>query len=152
MASVRFTIPGEPRPKKRARSRIVKTRDGRMFTNHYTPAETRKEEEATRFIAARAMDGRAPFEGPVCIRAAFYRSVPNSWSRKKRSMALENKLLPVSSPDLDNFVKLSSDGCKGILWRDDSQVVEMHVYKRFSDHPRVVIEVSEIGGEDAKQA
>lgn len=148
MATVKFVVPGEPKPKQRARSRIVRTRDGRSFVSHYTPAETRKEEEAIRFIASRAMEGRAPFLGPLAVRAAFYRSVPASWSNKKQALALAGKLLPTSKPDVDNCIKLI-DGAKGVVWRDDSQVVEAHIWKRFSETPRVVIEVTEIGDDDA---
>jgi len=35
--------------------------------------------------------------------------------------------------DLDNVIKSALDGCTGILWRDDAQVVEIHGRRRETD-------------------
>src|SRR5690242_260046 len=101
-AAIRFVVPGEPKAKERARSRIVRTRDGRQFVSHYTPSQTRNEEAAVKIIAAAAMQGRPPLTGPIELKACFYRAVPSSWSAKKRAAALENRILPTARPDLDN--------------------------------------------------
>lgn len=49
---------------------------------------------------------------------------------------------PRKSGDLDNLAKLVLDGMKGIAWNDDSQIVEIHMY-RFDDpkNPRLELKI-----------
>jgi Holliday junction resolvase RusA-like endonuclease len=51
---------------------------------------------------------------------------------------------PRRSGDLDNTLKAIQDSLKGILWRDDAQIVEIRA-RRFDDkhEPRVEVEVEE---------
>lgn len=47
--------------------------------------------------------------------------------------------------DWDNFHKISMDALSGIVWEDDSQVVEAHISKRYDKkEPRIEVEVSMI--------
>ena len=137
---VRFVVPGLPKSKLRQRSRIVRTKDGRQFVSNYTPAKTQNEEAVIRFAAQHAMDGRAPLEGPLDFRISIFLPVPRSWSGRKQREALNGGVRPAIKPDWDNAAKLS-DACNGIVWRDDSQIVAAHVWKYYSDRPRVVCEV-----------
>ena len=45
--------------------------------------------------------------------------------------------------DVDNLVKAVLDACNGVLWTDDSQIVELHGYKH-KGAGKVEIEVLEI--------
>jgi Holliday junction resolvase RusA-like endonuclease len=139
---IRIVVPGLPKSKLRARHRVVTTKTGRTFVSTYTPAETRTEEGVIRMAAADAMDGRAPLLGPLDLRFAIFVQVPRSWSNKKRQDALAGLIRPTVKPDWDNGGKLC-DSLNGIVWQDDSQVTDAHVWKRYSDQPRVVIEVRE---------
>ena len=65
--------------------------------------------------------------------------MPKSFSRKKRGDALDGILKPTTRPDADNYAKAALDGCNGILFRDDSQVADLIVRKRYSVEPRLVI-------------
>lgn len=138
---VRFVVPGLPRGKQRARSRIVTARSGHQFVSTYTPAQTRQEEAVVRFAASRAMNGREPIEGPVDLRISIFLPVPQSWSGKKQRAALSGDVRPTTKPDFDNCTKAVCDACNAIVWRDDTQVVAAHVWKYYSDRPRVVCEV-----------
>lgn len=45
--------------------------------------------------------------------------------------------------DIDNFNKIYFDSLSGIVWEDDSQIVEHHVSKRYdANNPRIEVEVS----------
>ena len=96
-------------------------------------------------LAAQVMGGAPPLEGPVELRVTIYLPIPASWSRKRQQLALDGLLLPTTKPDWDNAAKIT-DAVNGILWRDDSQVTDAHIFKRYSDRPRVVIEVRPIVG------
>lgn len=48
-------------------------------------------------------------------------------------------------PDLDNLAKAIKDALRGIIFKDDSQIVEAHLYKQYGE-PEVRIEVSTKGG------
>lgn len=136
-------VPGAPQGKGRPRFRIVKTLAGKTFGSTYTPAKTRKYEN---FIASEARDvmqRRPPLEGPLLVRIDAYMEVPKSWSRKKRDQALTGVLSPTTKPDFDNIAKLV-DALKGIVWIDDSQVVDCRIVKSYSETPALVIQVTPV--------
>jgi Holliday junction resolvase RusA-like endonuclease len=127
----------------------------------FIPKETRAEMDACRAIARVAMAGREPFLGPVELKLAAYMPVPASWSRRKREAALGGRIFPTSKPDGSNIQKLVEDailpphlGKKDRQYvtaammrtviKDDSQITDWRGWKRYSDNPRIVIEVREI--------
>jgi len=108
----------------------------------FTPAKTRRFEDRVRAVAVR--DWRDPplaRETPIVLVATFWLPVPRSWSRKRQSAAVEGLLLPTSKPDLDNLVKAISDGMNGVVYQDDSAIVETRNAKRYSADPRVEVEL-----------
>lgn len=95
---IRFTVPGRPVPAARM------TRRGKWKPN------------AQRYLAFKDQVGwcaRAacpdPIRGPVAVEIRAW------WSGGRHG-------------DADNIAKAVLDGCNGILWADDRQVVELHVY------------------------
>lgn len=138
---VRFEVPGQPKPLQRNRHRIIKKKDGGQFIANYLPAESRSEQGAVRMFAAQAMAGRPPLDGPLELRMTAFMPIPASWSGVKCRQALEGALLPAGRPDLDNMMKLILDGMQKIAIREDSQIVSAYIWKRYSDRPRVVVEI-----------
>ncbi len=114
-----FFVPGSPIAK--GRPRFVRA-TGRTFT----PAKTMNYEGVVAGCAAQAMGAREPFEGPlrVTIRATFL--VPESWTQKRKNAAVWK----TSKPDADNLAKIM-DAMNAIVWRDDSQICELTVQKRY---------------------
>jgi Holliday junction resolvase RusA-like endonuclease len=140
---IRFVVPGEPRGKGRARATLIQKRDGTSFISNYTPEETRREESFIRYMAKQAMNGQPPLTGRLRLALCAYRPMPQSFSRRKRDAALAGQIAPISRPDYDNIAKML-DALKGIVWVDDAQITDAFIYKRFSDQPRLVVEVSEL--------
>jgi len=58
---------------------------------------------------------------------------------------LEGRVLPTSKPDGDNNLKLVQDALNEIVWRDDAQVVDARVIKRYAAEPALRIQVREFG-------
>lgn len=135
--AVTFTVPGAPVPKGRARSRIVKTRDGRQFVSHYTPDETVQYENLIRMCAKDAMHDRYPLDGPIRLEVTVVIPIPASWSGRKQRDAASGRVGATKKPDVDNFVKALSDGCNGVAWIDDSQIVELVARKQYGASPRI---------------
>jgi Holliday junction resolvase RusA-like endonuclease len=130
-----ITLAGEPQGKGRARV----TRSGVA----YTPAKTRSYETALRWAAQVAMKGRKPFTGPLSLTIEAFMPIPRSWSKKRQQMADAGSLRPTGRPDLDNILK-ATDALNAIAWVDDSQVVDVHCTKLYSDIPRLVVTVTPI--------
>lgn len=141
---IRVVVPGPPRPLERNRHRIVTPRGKPSFVGSYLPTKSRNEKAVIRDFAAQAMAGRSPIEGPIDLRIAAYMPVPASWSHKKRALAISGGIRPAVGIDFDNIMKLAADAFKHVVWRDDSQVTDAVIWKRYSDRPRIVIEVRPI--------
>lgn len=137
---IRFTIPGNPVPKGRARSRIVTARTGKQFVATYTPEKTRSEEAVIRHFASEVMGNMPLMSGPLEIFIVAYREIPSSWSAKKKALANAGKLFPTVKPDYDNYAKMQ-DALNGTVWVDDAMIVDAHIYKRYSDRPRLAVTV-----------
>jgi Holliday junction resolvase RusA-like endonuclease len=50
----------------------------------------------------------------------------------------------IRRPDADNIAKGCKDAMKGVVYKDDSQIVELRVRKVYGDPPRVVIRLEKI--------
>jgi Holliday junction resolvase RusA-like endonuclease len=133
---IAIIIDGQPVAKGRARI----ARNGIA----YTPAKTRAFESHGRMAAQIVMDGREPLAGPLAVTVSAVLPVPASWSRRKTADALSGAVRPISRPDADNYLKSALDAVNGIVWRDDSQVVDCTVRKLYGADPRLVIEIEEI--------
>jgi Holliday junction resolvase RusA-like endonuclease len=99
---VTVQIPGPPMWKERPR---WDPRTGRV----YTPKTTKDAEDIVKtFVRARC---RQPLDGLLRV-----------------SIAVRVGELGSARPDIDNFAKLVLDACNKTAWRDDRQVVELHVF------------------------
>jgi len=109
----------------------------------FTPQKTVAYEGFIALQAQMAMveAGRALIEGPVAVRLFIACQVPESWSGKKKRMALADEVLPTSKPDTDNVVKAVFDACNTVVWRDDVQVVDLDLKKRYREQPGVYVEI-----------
>lgn len=144
MMRVAFTIPGQPiakgRPKFARRGAHVVA---------YTPGKTASYENLVKMAATTVMAGREPSANPIALSVELHLQIPASWSNKRRALAEAGTIAATKKPDADNVLKGIKDGCNGIVWRDDSQVVRIHLSKRYSATPQAVVRVVETGGEAA---
>lgn len=143
---IRIVVPGAPKAWQRAGHRIIAPKGKKAFVSSYTPAQTRSEQGALKMFAAQAMQGRPPLTGALDLRFAAYFPVPPSWSKKKRAAALSGEIRPTKTPDADNLIK-QCDALNGVCFRDDAQITDAAMWKRFSDEPRLVIEIRRVASE-----
>ncbi len=124
---VRFTIPGSPHGK--ARPRVVRDKKGGVHA--YTPDETADYEDLVRgcYKAAGGMRFRDDSYIRMAVTAGF--PIPKSTQKYKRALMLDGKILPSKKPDWDNIGKIVSDALNGVAYRDDAQIIEAWVEKRY---------------------
>lgn len=141
---IQFDVPGIPQGK--GRPRAGKTKDGRVQI--YTPGKTVMYESTVALFASQAMAGRPLLKGP--LRAVFYANmpIPASFSKRKREAAVAQLIYPQSKPDWDNVAKTCCDAMNGVVFVDDSQIVEGIVRKRYSVNPSVSVMVEQIVAEE----
>lgn len=156
-----FNVPGIPVAKGRAKSRVVRTKGGKLTSMHYTPAQTRSFEAEVRHyasVARRASIDREflspmPYDdvplptGPLDLIVEFRFPVPDSWPEWKREAALDSRIQHTKKPDCSNLVKAIEDACNQVLWHDDGQVCGTIVDKRYALLPGVHVLVFRRDGE-----
>lgn len=134
MSMFRCTIPGSP---VQARQRIV--RKGRYAGLADVP-KVREYRAYAKLVIAQNRPP-APFPGPCRAEVDIYVARPMSWPKKR--------VHADTKPDLDNFLKLIFDAMEGIVYTNDSRLVEVtareHLVRRGG--PRVEVTVEELQGE-----
>jgi Holliday junction resolvase RusA-like endonuclease len=156
MRELMFIVEGEPVPK--GRPRFTRANG---FARTYTPQKTRDAEGRVAYSAHVAMQQQKTSicavqhenkrdvavqqknarKNAVKVSIEFFLKIPKSISRKSLE---SNEVMPTVKPDLDNLAKTVLDGMNGIVYQDDSQIVELHISKKYSDHPCTVVRVSPI--------
>ncbi len=117
-----FSVEGDPIGKQRPRF----TKTGRT----YTPKKTSDYEGMIADKAMVAMGPVTPLETPVAVYIYINHAIPASYSKKRKEACL-NRFERPKKPDLDNVAKAYLDAMNGIVYKDDVQVVSLHVTKRY---------------------
>lgn len=147
---VSFSVPGKPRGKGRHRSaplmrngQPVIGKGGRPVVVQHTDDATAVYENLVRLRAFDAVqaEGRGLTCAPVSLSVVAVFPVPPSWPKARRLGALDGSVHPAKKPDLDNVVKAVKDALNGVVWLDDSQVVDLHATKRYGEAPGLTVTV-----------
>lgn len=137
-----FEIEGKPVGKGRPRFRRMGN-----FVQTYTPEKTADYEKSVRLRFQNA--GGQITEKPVKIEIVAFFAPPKSTRKRDKAEMLTNKILPMKKPDCDNIAKIILDALNKISYKDDAQVVELLVKKRYAAETKVTVHIEEIetGGE-----
>jgi Holliday junction resolvase RusA-like endonuclease len=138
MTNISFTVYTEPVAQGRPR---FSNQGG--FVRAYDP---KKSKDFKQYVKLVASDHRpiTLLDGPLSLEVKVFKSSLKSFSKKKKIAAEAGELRPLTKPDVDNFVKGIKDALKSVIWKDDSQVVDLHVSKWYSEVPRIEISISEV--------
>ena len=128
-----FEIVGEPQGKGRPR---FSTRGG--FVKTYTPEKTASYENFVKLCYLNKYKGQK-LDGEIIAEIIAYFPIPKSFSKKKRSEAIEGKIRPTKKPDTDNIAKTILDSLNGIAFEDDKQVIALLVKKLYGEEAKVVV-------------
>ena len=120
MVVIEGKIKGKARPR-------FNTKTGRAFT----PGDTVSYENWVR-LCYKEQDGRY-LEGSLKAVITAYYEIPKSYTKKRVQAIKEGLELPVKKPDADNIAKIILDSLNGIAYKDDSQIVNLTVVKKYTD-------------------
>ena len=138
-----FVVAGEAVPQGRPRF---------MRNGHaYDPQKSRDYKEQVAFAASWAMRGQSAFQKGTPLKCAItiWHKTPARFTKEQKKMVENETLRPTSKPDVDNIAKSITDAMNGIVYADDSQIVELICEKYYAVEPKVMVKVSLCGGKDA---
>lgn len=140
MDSIQFIVYGEPVAQGRPRGSVI---NGKVKMRDPLKSKNFKQYVA---LVASQFRPKQVITGPVAMDVRVFRSMTKevSKSKTKRENAEKGLLRPVTKPDVDNYVKGVKDALNHLIYRDDSQVVDLKVSKFYSEEPRVEVMITEI--------
>jgi len=138
--TINFTVLGNPqgkgRPKFAKRGNFVTTRtpDATVLYENLISTE------------CRIQSGGMKFDDDIQlrIRVDAYYAIPAS-APKKKQLAMElGDMRPIKKPDADNILKVVCDALNNVAYKDDSQIVEALVCKKYGRQPRIEVTIRNI--------
>ena len=131
---IRLVIYGNAVPQARAR---VFT-DGQGKVRAITPPGTRQWRE---WIALEAKQHRpgALLDCPLRVEVDFFTLKPKSTPKRCQH--------PQTKPDLDNLYKAVTDALEGLIYTNDSRIVEAVTRKHYGNPPRVEVTIEPLAEE-----
>jgi len=144
-SSVSFTVYGKASP---AGSKAIRyTKEKRPYITDVTGDDGKRWRANVAQMAGIVMMGTELFEGPVRLSLMFVIPRPKGHYRSGRfagELRQNVPRFPTKKPDLTKLVRGVEDALTGIVWRDDSQVVEQFNRKIWGEPAHVVITVERI--------
>ena len=129
-----FTIKGKPVGK--ARPRVTKN-------GVYTPQKTKDKQKQIQ--AEYIKQGNVHYgDNSLKFTGIVEYAIPKSTTKAIKQQMLEGDIVPRVKPDIDNVAKLIMDALNGIAYKDDSQIAEIHLIKKYSLEPKTTIRIEEI--------
>ena len=136
---VEFEILGKVKAKQSCRM----TRDGIK----YTPADVKSYANWVRLSFMQKYPDWLPsmFQDKqlMCEIDAYF-TIPKSFSKTKKQMAVDGFIRPLIKPDCDNISKNICDAMNGIVFGDDKQIVTLIVRKWYNDIEKTTVKISEL--------
>lgn len=126
-----FEIHGNPIPQQQ-------TRFIRTSGIAYDPSS--KERDRIQWLS-KPYAPESPLLGPILVDLFFYFVPQASASGVRRRQMLNHVIHHIKKPDADNCAYLVTNALKGIFYRDDAQIIDLHVHKRFAEVAKTVVKI-----------
>lgn len=134
-----YTIEISGTPMVKPRPRGFKTKSGHIA--FYTPAKSKNYEHLIRERAEKIF--KKPLQSSLSLTVIFLMPRPGR-------LIWKNKPMPIcpcdKRPDIDNLLKIVTDGLNGVAYTDDGQVSVIHAFKRYhagGEGPKTIIKIEE---------
>lgn len=142
--SVSFFVPGRAQPAGSKRGFAFKGRDGR---NHVAISDANPKaagwKQDVKHTARQEYAGKKLLTGPICATFKFFALRPKYHFTSKGALRPAFATArPTSKPDALKLARGVEDALTGVIYQDDSQIVEEHLYKHYGEYPGVLIELT----------
>jgi|SRR5579872_963240 len=84
---------------------------------------------------------KEPLLGPIKLDLTFYFQPPKSTSNVRRTQMLNHVIHHIKKPDADNCAYLITNALKGIFYRDDAQIIDLGIHKRYGEEAKTVVRI-----------
>jgi crossover junction endodeoxyribonuclease RusA len=124
---LRFVVHGAPVPQ----GSLVRSGQGMRHSNARALEPYRREVSRE---ASKAMNGRELILEPVRLELVFTLARPKGHygtGRNAGRLRRSAPAAPITKPDIDKLARAVLDALTGIVFRDDAQVVELEIVKRY---------------------
>jgi len=109
----------------------------------YTPTKTKNYEYLVRQTFIYKYPNCEPIEGRVKLTVTAYFELPKKRSKVQEAEMLADIISPTKKPDWDNIGKIVSDALNKFAFKDDNQITEARVIKKYARTPKVVVRIEE---------
>ena len=140
---VKFIVMGPPKGKGRPRFQRIGN-----YTKVSTPPDTVNYENLVKIEYELQCKKYYFGESELGVKLITYYPIAKSTSKKKREQMVNDEIKPTKKPDCDNVLKIICDSLNQIAYKDDAQIVDSPVYKKFAEIPRVEVEIYDISDPD----
>lgn len=109
----------------------------------YTPTKTKNYEYLIKQTFINKYPNFMPIEGRVTMTIIAYFEIPKSTSKRKEAEMLSEEISPTKKPDWDNIGKIVSDALNKLAFRDDAQITDVRILKKYAKTPKIVVKIEE---------
>lgn len=139
--AIDLVVYGQPAP---AGSKTAgTTKDGRVYLRDASKGAAAWK-RAVAQAAGERMNGHELLSGPLTLAADFYLPRPKS-HYGKRGLRPSAPAHHLTVPDATKMLRAVEDSLQGIVYRNDSQIVQQTVTKQYGEPARVEIRIYEGG-------
>lgn len=72
-----------------------------------------------------------------------YFELPNKRSKLQEAEMLADIISPTKKPDWDNIGKIISDALNKFAFKDDAQITDARIIKKYARTPKVIVKIEE---------
>jgi Holliday junction resolvase RusA-like endonuclease len=141
---IRFTVYGDCQP---AGSKRAFFRNGMKHPSVVDDNSKSKGWKHVVAYSARQVYQGPLLDGPLRFTATFYRPrLKGHYGSGRNAAALKASApeYPTTKPDVLKLARAAEDALTGVVWRDDAQIVDEHLFKRWGEPARVEIVIEQI--------
>jgi Holliday junction resolvase RusA-like endonuclease len=146
MSELSFTVLGKPQPGGSKSARVIYKAGvptGQVAVTDANP-KAKSWQQEVRLVAIAATNGLPLLTDAVNVSFTFYRQRPKShYGTGRNAHVLKGSAppFPTQKPDALKYARSTEDALTGIVYRDDAQVVDLDVHKRYGVPERCEITV-----------
>ena len=139
---IEFTVNEKPVPQ--PRPRVVRMQNGQ--TRAYNSEKSVVYKRIVKAAALSEMNKQrlTMTDRPLAVRLTFVFAPPKSYTKKKLEAVNSGELRYTKLPDADNLAKSVMDALNNVIYKDDSQIVELTVNKEYGNTDHVLINITEV--------